>query len=147
MAPSAAHGHPWHCYVPRKENPIGGQTREGGWEQQSRQDSPSFPRFLPLSGVATPRVLRTLFAGIKTALESTAWARLSPGGASGKRPRWGPLNLEEPLQCGRPLGEFFVDIRPSIYHGLEHHAMFRSGKIGLVELPTARRNLRVTVNL
>ena len=45
---------------------------------------------------------------------------------------WCPLNWKEPLQCGRPVGESFVDIRPSIYHDLEHPPMLGSERVGRV---------------
>ena len=49
--------------------------------------------------------------------------------------------------CGRLLDEFSVDIRPSIYHDLEHHAMLRSERIGRVPPPTAIQSPGVTVDL
>ena len=105
----------------------------------------------PLCGVATPRVLRTLLRVdfLPEELQGRGFPWDLVHGLSPTLSRRSfreeasleTLNLKEPLQCGRSLGEFFVDIRPSIYHGLEHHAMFRSEKRGREPLPTGIQTL------
>ena len=124
-------GHHVASPVPRKgKTPK--ETTQGGWEgargttEESTKTQNPFPPLCVHLCVGLPhRESCELFCGLTFSRRSfreeaslgtwsTTYARHSPGGASGKRPPWGPLNLKEPLQCGRPLGEFFVDIRPSI---------------------------------
>ena len=115
MAPSVAHGQPWHCYVPRKENPKGGQTREGGWEQQSPSRLTLVFRVFHLCvGPHRECPANSLREVSQVSQQLTAEGRGLPGDPY-QFWGWCPLNLKEPFQCGRPEGEFHVCIRTSIH--------------------------------
>ena len=130
-----------------RKNPKGGQTREGGWEEQSSSRlTLVFLVFTLCVGCHTESSANSLREVSEVSLQLTAEGRSPP------RDRyqfwsWCPLNLKENRSsAAAQRANYHVDIRLSICHDLEHHATLRSERAGRVLLTTTKRNLGVTVN-
>ena len=141
--------------VPKKKGkPHNKPFREGGRAPEAQQKSP--PRLRTRFSLC----VFTFVWGCHTESPANSFAGSQPSqpatDGKGKRPPWGPLpvlglvpvKVERAAPVRPSRGRITTSKkRPSISHDLEHDALLRSERIGLVPLPTAIQILGVNVKL